>query len=305
MKIISWNINGLKSWSDDNNVFDFLEKENPDILYLQEIKTSQIKINSENEINKNFSPNLEKILKLFPYQYFYFADKKGYSGTAILSKIKPKKVDFGLKNKEKENFDKEGRVIIAEFENLSVVNVYTPNSKIDFSRLKYRINTWDENFLNLLKELKEKKEVLVCGDMNVLACDIDLQNYNFYFKNSEFKNKIFEERKSFKRFLDSGFEDIYRKFYPEKIAFTWAGPQALQLPKTRLDYFLGTKEIVKNSMKTNIFQEKGSDHFPISLEINDNIFLDNELKIKNEKEKIIFPEIKEENNDEYFQETLF
>lgn len=285
MKIISWNINGIKSWSETSNVFDFLEKENIDILCVQEIKTSEEKVKSL----------FSNILEEFNFHYYHFAEKKGYSGTAIFSKYKPKKIDFGLKNNNSENIDTEGRMITLEFENFFLVNVYTPNSKIDFSRLDYRVNIWDSAFLEHLKRLKEKKEVVVCGDMNVLERDIDLQNYTYYFKNDDFREKILKERKSFERYINSGFEDIYRMFYPEKVIFSWVGPVALSLPSTRLDYFLLTKKIKKKVQSVEIINnQKGSDHFPISLEINFN-----NLKKENLREKIFFPE------GEVFQESLF
>ncbi|MBU1558014.1 exodeoxyribonuclease III [Patescibacteria group bacterium] len=279
-KIISWNINGIKSWSETDEVFDFIKNQNIDILCVQETRSSEDKIRSE----------YGDFCSEFPFHYYHFGERKGYSGTAIFSKIKPINVNFGILNSEGENLDNEGRVITLEFEEFFIVNVYTPNSKMDFSRLDYRINIWDKTFRLHLKEIQKKgKELIVCGDMNVLERDIDIQNHDFYFKNREgFRNKVLEERKSFFSFLELGLVDIYRKLYPNKIIFSWVGPPALQLPSERLDYFLLSKKI-ENSVKDVeiLSNQRGSDHLPICLSLNLKLLKD----IDNEGscEKVFFP----------------
>ena len=310
-KIISWNINGIASWSKNDESLNFLKKENPDIFCIQEIKSSQDKFDFDDidfiasKFPKESSENIKKFLSQYPYQYYYFAEKKGYSGVGVFSRIKPQNVFFGLKDEKDEDIDKEGRLIVLEFEKMFLVNVYTPNSKIDFSRIDYRINVWDKNFKRYLSELKNKKNIIVCGDMNVLALDIDLQNYNFYFKNSKFREKILKERESFETFLNLGLVDIYRKKFPEKIIFSWTAPIALQLPSTRLDYFLIDKKIENNvdevEIVNNFELQKSSDHFPILLKIKDIINEETNFNV-NDKEKIIFPK---NENEELFQDSLF
>ncbi len=291
-KIISWNINGLKSWSETEGIFDFLKTQNPDIFCVQETRSSIDKVKLK----------YDNICSEFPFHYYHFGERKGYSGTAIFSKIKPNNIIFGIKNSEGENIDKEGRAITLEFDNLFLVNVYTPNSKFNIqissaNRLDYRINIWDKAFQLHLKKIKETgKELVVCGDMNVMERDIDLQNYKFYFKeNPGFREKVLKERKSFFRFIDLGLVDIYRKLYPEKIAFSWIGPPALHLPSNRLDYFLissKTEDLVEDTKI--IADQNGSDHFPISLILKEQLF--DRVDNQNDIEKTFFPKKKEIQN---------
>ncbi len=291
-KIISWNINGLKSWSETEGVFDFLKEQNPDIFCIQETRSSVDKI--ENEYNN--------ICSEFPFQYYHFGERKGYSGTAIFSKIKPVNIVFGILNSDSEKVGNEGRVITLEFEDFFIINVYTPNSKFNTqissaTRLDYRINIWDKAFrLHLEKLKKSGKEIIVCGDMNVMERDIDLQNYDFYFKeNPGFKEKVLQERNSFLSFLELGLIDIYRKLYPDKIAFSWVGPPALHLPSNRLDYFLVSKKIEEKTEDVKIISNQdGSDHFPISLTLNQK--LSEKVCDDGDYEKILFPKKEEIQN---------
>lgn len=272
MKIISWNINGINSWKENKEVFSFLEKHNPDIFCVQEIKTSQEKL-----------PN---ILKNFPFHFYHFAEKSGYSGTAIFSKQKPISHSFGL-----EKIDNEGRVITLEFTDFFLVNVYTPNSKNDLSRLDYRKNVWDKIFSNHLKNLiLTKKEIIVCGDLNVTASDLDIQHAELYLaENFNYRKKVLEERIGFENFLNLGLVDVFRNLYPEKKTYSWILNPALKgLPhaNTRLDYFLISQNLMKNVIDSSIEKCCGSDHLPIILEIQK----DFKKEEKDFPEKIFFPE---------------
>lgn len=269
MKIISWNINGINSWKDNKEVFEFLEKHDSDIFCVQEIKTSHEK--------------LPELLKEFPFHFYHFAEKNGYSGTAIFSKQKPISHTFGL-----ENIDQEGRVITLEFTDFFLVNVYTPNSKMDLSRLDYRKEVWDVNFLKHLKNLSETKKVIVCGDLNVLGSDLDLQHHEHFLEDFNFRKKVINERIGFKNILDSGFVDTYRNLYPEGKEYSWLENPKLRLchANVRLDYFLLTENLMNNVIDSRIENCVGSDHLPIVLEI-ENEFVRQECDLL---EKIFFPE---------------
>ncbi len=267
MKIISWNINGINSWKDNKEVFDFLEKNDSDIFCVQEIKTSHEK--------------LPELLKEFPFHFYHFAEKNGYSGTAIFSKQKPISYTFGL-----ENIDQDGRVITLEFADFFLVNVYTPNSKMDLSRLDYRKETWDVNFLKHLKNLSTDKKVIVCGDLNVLGSDLDLQHYEHFLEDFNLRKKVTNERIGLRNILDFGFVDSYRKLYPEEIKFSWISHPKLGFPCTRLDYFLVAESWMNKVIDSRIESCVGSDHMPIVLEMK-NKFVRQECDLL---EKTFFPE---------------
>lgn len=269
MKIISWNINGINSWKDNKEVFDFLEKHDSDIFCVQEIKTSHEK--------------LPELLKKFPFHFYHFAEKNGYSGTAIFSKQKPISHNFGV-----EDIDSEGRVITVEFSNFFLVNVYTPNSKIDLSRLDYRKEVWDMSFLKHLKNLSTDKKVIVCGDMNVLGTDLDLQHHEHFLENANYRKKVFGERIGLQNILDSGFVDSYRNLYPEGKEYSWLEKFKLGLPHAdvRLDYFLVAENLMEKVIDSRIENCVGSDHLPIILEI-ENEFARCESDLL---EKVFFPE---------------
>lgn len=270
MKIISWNINGIKSWKENKEVFEFLEIHDPDVFCVQEIKTSQEK--------------LPEVLKDFPFHFYHFAEKNGYSGTAIFSKQKPVSHVFGL-----EDIDQEGRMITLEFSDFFLVNVYTPNSKMDLSRLDYRKNTWDKTFLNHIKKLSVDKKVIVCGDLNVLGSDLDLQHYKHYRDNVSFQKKIINERIGLKNILDLGFVDSFRNLYPDKIQYSWISPPGLGLPGTRLDYFLVSENLMNDVVDSKIENCVGSDHLPIVLEMKSELTRQN----NNFPEKVFFPEARQ------------
>ncbi len=251
MKFISWNVNGIRAVL-KKGFMDFLEKENPDIICLQETKAhkEQVDINLEG----------------YPFDYWNSAIKKGYSGTAIFSKKQPLSVIYDM---DIEVHDQEGRVITLEFENYYLVTVYTPNSKRELLRLEYR-QEWDKDFLNFLKELEKKKPVIFCGDLNVAHKEIDLKNPKTNRRNPGFTD---EERASFDNIVDSGFADTFREFNSEGGHYTWWSYMFQARKKDigwRIDYFCVSEDLKSKLKDAYILKDVlGSDHAPIALEIND------------------------------------
>ena len=246
-KIISWNVNGLRAVY-KKGFEDIFNKINADMFCIQETKLQ------EGQIDLNF-PGYEI--------YWNYAEKKGYSGTAIFTRIKPISVKKGIGVEE---HDKEGRVITLEFEDYYLVTVYTPNSQTELARLDYRMK-WEEDFKAYLKKLEEKKPVVVCGDLNVAHKDIDLKNPKTNRKNAGFTD---EEREKFTKLLDSGFIDTFRYFYPtEEGKYSWWSYRFSARKKNagwRIDYFLAS-ECLKNRLKSaDILSDvMGSDHCPVEL----------------------------------------
>jgi len=252
MKIISWNVNGIRAVL-KKGFLDFIKQEKPDVICIQETKA--------------MPEQVEAILDNYPYQYWNSAEKKGYSGTAIFSKIKPISIKNDL---EIEKHDNEGRVICVELKNYYLVTVYTPNSKRDLSRLDYRTNEWDVDFLNYLKELEKDKPVVFCGDLNVAHKEIDLKNPKTNNKNAGFTN---EERAGFENYIQSGFIDTFRIFNQEPEHYTWWSYMFNSRAKNvgwRIDYFC-ISECIKNKLQKSIILPTimGSDHAPISIEIDE------------------------------------
>ena len=198
-KLISWNVNGLRAVL-GKGFLDFFDSEKPDILCLQEIKLSERQLD----------------LELEGYEAYYnYAEKKGYSGTAIYTKIKPINVTYGIGI---EKHDNEGRVITLEFDKCYLVNVYTPNSQRELVRLSYRME-WEDDFRAYLISLDKIKPVILCGDLNVAHKEIDLKNPKTNRRNAGFTD---EERSKFTELLEAGFIDTFRHFYPDKTgAYTW------------------------------------------------------------------------------------
>jgi len=245
MKLISWNVNGLRACV-GKNFMDFFNEINADIFCIQESKLQEGQITLD-------LPGY--------YQYWNYAEKKGYSGTAIFTKEEPLNVFYGI-NREKH--DKEGRVITLEFEKFYMVTVYTPNSQNELARLPYRME-WEDDFRTYLKELEEKKPVVVCGDMNVAHKEIDLKNPKTNRKNAGFTD---EEREKFTLLLNSGFIDTFRYFYPDAEGiYSWWSYRFQARAKNagwRIDYFLVSESLKENLKGAHIYTEiTGSDHCPV------------------------------------------
>ena len=248
-KLISWNVNGLRSCM-GKGFMEFFDSVDADIFCLQEIKLSegQIEWNKENY-----------------YSYWNYAEKKGYSGTAVFSKEKPLSVKYGIGIDE---HDHEGRVITLEFENFYMVTVYTPNSQRELTRLEYRMK-WEDDFRNFLNDLRKTKPVVVTGDMNVAHKEIDLKNPKTNRKNAGFTD---EERQKMTELLDSGFIDTFRYFYPDaEQRYSWWSYMFKSREKNagwRIDYFLASKELEDRLISAEIHDEVlGSDHCPVELVI--------------------------------------
>lgn len=249
MKLISWNVNGLRAVY-KKGFEDFFKQIDADIFCIQETKMQE----GQFEIDL---PNYNI--------YMNSAVKKGYSGTAIFTKIKPISVSYGIGIEE---HDQEGRVITLEFDKFFLVNVYTPNSQRELTRLEYRMK-WEDDFRKYLKNLDKVKPVIMCGDLNVAHNEIDLKNPKQNRKNAGFTD---EERGKMTELLSSGFIDTYRALYPEQIdAYTWWSYMANAREKNigwRIDYFI-TSESLKDKIKdAKIYSSiMGSDHCPVGLEM--------------------------------------
>lgn len=246
-KYISWNVNGLRAVI-KKGFLEYIEEQNPNIIGLQEIKLSEGQLD----------------LEIPGYNMYYnYAERKGYSGTAIFTKEKPINVTYGIGIEEHDN---EGRVITAEFSEYYFVTVYTPNSKDKLLRLDYRM-IWEDEFLKYLKNLEKLKPVIVCGDLNVAHKEIDLKNPKTNTRNPGF---TIEERNKFTNLLDSGFIDTFRYFYPDKeFAYSWwsyRGNARKNNTGWRIDYFC-VSESLKNRITDAEIQSniEGSDHCPVVL----------------------------------------
>jgi exodeoxyribonuclease-3 len=249
VKLISWNVNGLRAVL-KKNFLEFLAAESPDVLCLQETKCHP-----------------DQVEQLWPASYTTFwnsAEKKGYSGTAIFTRARPLKVTPGLGIAE---HDQEGRVLTAEFEGFFLVNVYTPNSKRELTRLPYR-QQWDGDFLAHLKKLERKKPVVWCGDLNVAHTELDLANPKANTGNHGFTP---EERAGFGAFVAAGFVDTFREFEKGGGHYTWWSPMSGARARNigwRLDYFLISAALKPRLKRAGILpQVLGSDHCPVVLEL--------------------------------------
>jgi exodeoxyribonuclease III len=252
MKLISWNVNGLRAVV-NKGFMDFFNEVNADVFCLQETKMQPDQL----------------ILDLPGYhQYFNSAVRKGYSGTAVFTKIKPLQVtyDIGI-----EHHDQEGRVITCEYEDFFLVTVYTPNSQNELARLDYRMQ-WEDDFLQYLKKLEQVKPVVVCGDLNVAHKEIDLKNPSSNRNSAGFTD---EERNKFTQLLDNGFTDTYRYLYPDvRDAYTWWSYMNFARQNNagwRIDYFVVSKQLNEHIVDSMIYPEvMGSDHCPVGLILAEN-----------------------------------
>ncbi len=247
MKLISWNVNGIRAVL-KKGFLDYVKEENPDILCLQETKAHPDQV--------------DKCLEEYPYHYWNSAVKKGYSGTAIFSKIKPATVTYGIGIEE---HDQEGRIITSEYEHFILINVYTPNSKEELKRLEYR-QGWDKLFLAHMKKMEKKKPVIVCGDLNVAHKEIDIARPKENRRNAGFTD---EERYGMQQYIDNNFIDTFREFNTEGGNYTYWN-QRFNARKNntgwRIDYFLLSKSLrakLKDAfIRMNIL---GSDHCPVGI----------------------------------------
>ena len=249
MKLISWNVNGLRACM-NKGFEDFLRAADADIFCVQETKMQR------EQAEFAFAGYEE---------YWNSAEKKGYSGTAVFTKEKPLSVTYGLGIEE---HDKEGRVITAEYEKFYLVTVYTPNSQRELARLDYRM-VWEDVFRAYILELDAKKPVIVCGDLNVAAEEIDLKNPKTNRKNAGFSD---EERAKFRELKAAGFVDTFRYLHPEEVKYSWWSYMFKAREKNagwRIDYFVVSERIKDLVQAAEIHNDIfGSDHCPVSIEIN-------------------------------------
>ncbi len=248
MKLVSWNVAGFRACL-KKGFIDFFDLIDADIFCLQEVKAerNQIEYDAANY-----------------YEYLNPAERKGYSGTMIYTKVKPLSCTYGMGIEE---HDKEGRIITLEYVNFYLVNIYTPNAKRDLSRLDYRMN-WEDDFLKYIKALEKSKPVIICGDLNVAHNEIDIKNDKSNIGNAGF---TYEEREKFTKLLDCGFTDTYRYLHPERIGYTWwsyMGNARANNTGWRIDYFLISK-VLNDKLKDAVIYSDiyGSDHCPIGIEI--------------------------------------
>lgn len=249
MKFISWNVNGLRACV-TKGFTDFFNDIDADFFCLQETKLQQGQI--------DFAPEGY-------YSYWNYAEKKGYSGTAIFTKYEPTSVTYGMGIPE---HDTEGRVITLEYDNFYLITVYVPNSKRELLRLDYRMQ-WEDAFRDYICALDKKKPVVFCGDLNVAHKEIDLKNPKTNHRNAGFTD---EEREKFSLMLDSGFTDTFRFFYPEKEGiYSWWSYMFKAREKNagwRIDYFVTSKRLDDKLEDAKIHTEVlGSDHCPVEVDI--------------------------------------
>lgn len=249
MRLISWNVNGLRACL-GKGFADFFHSSNADIFCIQETKMQQGQASFEPEGYE---------------QYWNSAEKKGYSGTAVFTKITPLSVSYGIGAEE---HDKEGRVITLEFQDFFLVNCYTPNAQRGLTRLEYRMK-WEDDFREYLLSLDKEKPVILCGDLNVAHQEIDLKNFKTNVGNAGFTN---EEREKMTTLLASGFCDSFRLLYPDKTgAYSWWSYMYHARENNagwRIDYFIVSNRLRERIKDSVIYSEiMGSDHCPVGLEL--------------------------------------
>ena len=248
MKFISWNVNGFRACL-EKGFGEFFEGQNADFVCLQETKMQQGQA--------DFAPEGY-------FQYWYSAEKKGYSGTAVFCKKQPISVRYGLGI---EAHDHEGRAITLEYEDFYLLCVYTPNAQRELARLDYRMQ-WEDALREYIKDLDCRKPVIYCGDLNVAHEEIDLKNPKSNHKSAGFSD---EEREKFSKLLESGFADSYRRLYPDKVEYSWWSYMMKAREKNvgwRIDYFVLSERLMEKVKDSYILTSvMGSDHCPVGLEI--------------------------------------
>jgi exodeoxyribonuclease-3 len=251
MKIISWNVNGIRACI-KKGLFEFMKKENADIYCLQETKIHEEDITSE---HKDFSGY---------HSHWFSAQKKGYSGVVIYTKVKPLSEIKGIGI---EKYDHEGRVLTLEFENFYLINVYFPNSQRGLARLDFKLD-FNNKLLDFMQKLRKKKDVIICGDFNVAHQEIDIKNAKPNMGNAGFTK---EERDWFTHLMEKKYVDTFRHLHPDEIKYTWWSYMFNARGKNigwRIDYFVVNKEFISNIKKAEIFTDVlGSDHCPLSIEL--------------------------------------
>ena len=248
MKFISWNVNGFRACL-DKGFADFFKEADADFFSIQESK---------------MQPGQADFAPEGYHQYWYSADKKGYSGTAVFAKKEPISVQYGLGIDE---HDHEGRAITLEYDNFYLLNVYTPNAQRELARLDYRMQ-WEDALRNYIKQLDAKKPVIYCGDLNCAHNEIDLKNPKTNRRSAGFSD---EERAKFTQLLDSGFTDTFRYLYPDRVQYSWWSYMRQARAKDigwRIDYFV-VSDRVKDKVKDSFIlgEIMGSDHCPVGIEI--------------------------------------
>lgn len=248
MKFISWNVNGFRSCL-TKGFREFFDLQDADFFCIQETKMQE--------------GQAEFITPQY-HQYWYSAEKKGYSGTAIFAKKEPISVKYGIGIPE---HDSEGRAITLEYNDFYLLNVYTPNAQRELARLDYRIS-WENDLRSYISELDKKKPVIYCGDLNVAHKEIDLKNPHSNHKSAGFSD---EEREAFTKLLESGFADSFRTLYPDKIEYSWWSYMRQAREKNvgwRIDYFVVSNRILPSLKDSFILSDiMGSDHCPVGIEI--------------------------------------
>ena len=251
VKLISWNVNGIRAiWK--KGFLEFVKAEDPDVLCIQEIKAHPDQVDQK--------------LSEYGHHFWNSAERPGYAGTAIFSKIKPVSVHYNFG--QKENHKEEGRIITLEFTEYYLVNVYTPNSGRELVRLKYR-EEWDKLFLNYLKQLEKKKPVIICGDLNVAHTEIDLANPKPNYNKTAGYTQV--EIDGIQRMIDAGYVDSFRKFVKEKGHYTFWSQMFNARARNvgwRIDYFLVSGKLGEKMKRAFILPSvMGSDHCPVGLEM--------------------------------------
>lgn len=249
MKFVSWNVNGLRAVL-NKGFEDIFKKLDADFFCVQETKCQP------EQVDLKFDGY---------YSYFNSAERKGYSSTAVFSKVEPLSVSFDFENMD--DHPKEGRVITLEFDKFYLVNAYVPNSKDKLARIDYRLK-WEEDLCKHLNKLKEKKSVVYCGDLNVAHNEIDLKNPEINHFNAGFSD---QERNAFTNLLDNGYIDSYRYLYPEKVEYSWWSYRMKAREKNvgwRIDYFVVSEDLKDKIVDSKIHNEiMGSDHCPVELDL--------------------------------------